>query len=157
MVKKRIKGYRVNTHIPAYTHSIRVAEMLKKCGFLDDVILSGLLHDIVEDGNTSIVEIERSFGSNVATIVGLCSHDMSEPNKDLRWFKMILRLRDAKNNDAWAVKIADIIDNLNDSVFLSDDRAWFMQNIKGPVILKLTRNHLGNTDLWKELSDKLYT
>jgi (p)ppGpp synthase/HD superfamily hydrolase len=34
---------------PAYIHSLRVYEFLKKHNFDEDIQLAGLLHDIIED------------------------------------------------------------------------------------------------------------
>ena len=67
-----------------------------------------LLHDTLEDTETTYEEIEREFGTPVANAVLCLTHHDSEPYE-----KYIERVK--TNDDAIAVKIADIADNLSDS------------------------------------------
>ncbi|MGI6394607.1 MAG: RelA/SpoT family protein [bacterium] len=54
---------------PYIFHPYTVAYMLAKIGMDVDCIVAGLLHDTVEDTDTTIVEIEEMFGSSVANLV----------------------------------------------------------------------------------------
>ena len=83
-----------------------------------DVIMAALLHDVAEDSNTPLSEIEKSFGPNVAAIVDAVTslsdrdfdhHTLTKAQRDI--------LSDAKlqrkmNYKALYVKVADRIDNL---------------------------------------------
>lgn len=47
-----------------------VAELLSEAGVEDvNVLCAALLHDTVEDTNTTLKEIEQEFGIEIATIV----------------------------------------------------------------------------------------
>ncbi len=157
LVSEKIPGVRKGSTEPAYQHSLRVAERLERHGYGLDVVLGGLLHDIVEDGKTSL-EALRDMGYSARTleIVDLSSHDMTLSvhtglQKDQRWAGMVARLERANDVDAWAVKVCDLIDNLIGSVTLPPDRRAVFFALKGPTYLTLSRPLLGQTALWSEL------
>uniref|UniRef100_A0A170ZZM7 Guanosine-3',5'-bis(diphosphate) 3'-pyrophosphohydrolase MESH1 n=1 Tax=Triatoma infestans TaxID=30076 RepID=A0A170ZZM7_TRIIF len=62
---------------PYINHPIGVANILtEEAGITDlDVIMAALLHDTVEDTNTTLQEIEAVFGSKVRSIVGEVTDD----------------------------------------------------------------------------------
>lgn len=66
---------------PYIVHPVNVAMILTKLNLPDQVIAAGLLHDTVEDTNTSIKDIEVNFGSMVAKVVD----DLTEKDKSLPW------------------------------------------------------------------------
>ena len=51
------------------SHAVEVATALAVLGLDTDSIVSGLVHDVVEDTTVSLADIEKRFGSSVATIV----------------------------------------------------------------------------------------
>jgi hypothetical protein len=55
---------------PYFLHSFAVAQVLSAAGADDDMILAGFLHDVPEDTDQTLVEIEDRFGSRVAFLVG---------------------------------------------------------------------------------------
>lgn len=54
---------------PYITHPLSVAGLLVEWGLDIDTILAGVLHDTIEDTNTSIEDIEALFGRDVAFLV----------------------------------------------------------------------------------------
>ncbi len=54
---------------PYFSHPVAVAEILIDLKLDQDSIIAGLLHDVVEDTNITLAEIEKSFGNDVAQIV----------------------------------------------------------------------------------------
>ncbi|MCD8204567.1 MAG: HD domain-containing protein, partial [Coprobacillus sp.] len=54
---------------PYYHHVVEVAYIIASLHCGPDTIIAGLLHDCVEDTDTSIEEIEKRFGSEVAKLV----------------------------------------------------------------------------------------
>lgn len=162
LVTQKIPGVRKGTTEPAYQHSLRVAERLTRHGFDHDVVLAGLLHDIVEDGETTLEELHgMGFSKRTLRIVDLSSHNLTVPNgtaleKDQRWAGMVARLERAGDADAWAVKVCDLIDNLIGSVTLPPERRAVFLELKGPVYLRLSRPLLGQSALWTELLE-VYT
>ncbi len=51
------------------SHAVEVATILALLGLDTDSIVSGLVHDVVEDTTVSLADIDKRFGSGVATIV----------------------------------------------------------------------------------------
>lgn len=153
LVRTRIPGSRKGSDTPAYLHSFDVRDLLKRHGYSEEVQIAGLLHDIVEDGSTSLEDLSQAgFSPRVVALVDLCSEDEMHDHKDGRWFKMISRLYEAADRDAWAIKLCDITDNLEDAATLPPDRAKFNYETKRPLLLSLAYPLHGETELWKTLA-----
>ena len=104
---------------PYICHALRVAKLVTEWGFESDVIMAALLHDVVEDCDIPLSEIEKLFGTNVSKIVdavtALSDRDftdqtLTKAQKDLL---SDARLQEKMDEKALYVKIADRIDNLN--------------------------------------------
>src|SRR5262245_39145070 len=54
---------------PYVEHVMGVALILDRLGFAEEVVIAGLLHDIVEDTSATLAEVEARFGLTVAEIV----------------------------------------------------------------------------------------
>ena len=91
-----------------------VANILIEEGKVFDpiVILAALLHDTVEDTNTTFEEIEQAFGKDVRKVVEEVTDDKSLP-KDERKFLQI-KHAPGKSHRAKLVKLADSLYNLRD-------------------------------------------
>jgi (p)ppGpp synthase/HD superfamily hydrolase len=63
---------------PYVEHLLGVALILDRLGFDDDVVVAGLLHDVVEDTDATIEEVEASFGPAVAALVEHCSEQKTD-------------------------------------------------------------------------------
>jgi len=101
---------------PYINHPIHVANLLASVGGITDlsILQAGLLHDTVEDTNTSGEEIEQRFGSTVRKLVMEVTDDKTL-EKHERKRKQIEK---APNLSAGAkvIKLADKIANLADIV-----------------------------------------
>lgn len=141
LVQTRIPGMRKGTtDKPAYTHSFHVRDLLEEHGYSPEVCLAGLLHDIVEDGGVSLEELRAAgFSECVVRLVDLCSHDASIEGTDARWVVMIARLVQAGDSDAWAIKVADLVDNLMDSGTMEVGRREWMRNVKRSLMGRVAR------------------
>jgi guanosine-3',5'-bis(diphosphate) 3'-pyrophosphohydrolase len=58
---------------PYFEHVAAVALVLDRAGFEEDVVIAGLLHDVVEDTGATLEDVAARFGPAVAEIVGHCS------------------------------------------------------------------------------------
>ena len=99
---------------PYINHPLALADILANEGAVDDpaVIAAALLHDTVEDTETSIEEIHERFGAQVAAIVAEVTDD-----KTLDWQerkRLQVEKASAKSEGARLVKLADKIANLRD-------------------------------------------
>jgi (p)ppGpp synthase/HD superfamily hydrolase len=61
--------YRKGTNIPYISHLINVMKILCENNCKEEVIVAGILHDVVEDTPVTIDEIETGFGRQVAFLV----------------------------------------------------------------------------------------
>lgn len=102
---------------PYINHPIQVAEILWRVGNVRDteVLAAAILHDTLEDTNTTYVELAEAFGQSIANIVSEVSDDKSLPKqmrKDLQEEHAPLISTQAR-----LVKLADKIANLADICF----------------------------------------
>ncbi|MFS0576797.1 HD domain-containing protein [Sporosarcina sp. 179-K 3D1 HS] len=110
-MEKHDSQYRKGTDIPYITHPFAVAMILKHHRYCDEVVAAGLLHDTLEDTDTTEQELLLHFGSNVLKLVQAAS----EPDKSLPWEQRKLRtIADLANKspDQLAVIVADKLHNI---------------------------------------------
>ncbi|WP_152656103.1 HD domain-containing protein [Oceanobacillus sp. CFH 90083] len=142
---------RKNCNEPYITHPIRVAERLEKEGCSDDLISAGYLHDVVEDTNVSIGDIEQRFGKEVADLVASHTEDKSKSWRE-RKKATVDHLRDAPKEVKYLI-IADKLDNLlelekehkelGDDIWKNfnagyDQQKWYNQAIAEQMYANLT-------------------
>jgi len=58
---------------PYFEHVAAVALILDRVGYPEDVLIAGLLHDVVEDTAATFEEVAARFGENVCALVRFCS------------------------------------------------------------------------------------
>jgi hypothetical protein len=118
---------RKGTEIPYISHPFAVMTTLLNYGINDeDILIAALTHDLVEDTDRDIADIERHFGPHVAHIL----HYVTEHKKDLPWEAR--KLHTVKHlhelpNDAKLVTLADKFHNLHtiqNDLALEGDIFW---------------------------------
>ncbi len=73
-------------NIPFILHPLEVAQILSTMTADQDVITAGILHDIVEDTDGTLEEIEKRFGERVAFLVSSESeNDYPGESRDASW------------------------------------------------------------------------
>ena len=60
---------------PYVGHSITVARLCREAGSDEPVVAAALLHDVVEDAEIGLEEIERRFGADVGALVDALTED----------------------------------------------------------------------------------
>ena len=60
---------------PYIRHPVEVARLLHHGGVDEVTLAAAFLHDVVEDSDTTIEEIRRRFGEDVAAVVGAMTED----------------------------------------------------------------------------------
>ena len=97
---------------PYINHPIEVAFILSSEGGIEnvDILVAALLHDTIEDTETSIEEIVELFGESVAGLVLECTDDKSLPKKERK--RLQIETAPHKSPGAKQIKIADKISNL---------------------------------------------
>lgn len=107
---QRRKGTRAAPYI---NHPIGVASCLADAGVADpDILVAALLHDTVEDTDTSLEELEQLFGTRVASIVAEVTDDKALPKAERKRLQILTASK--KSIEAKQVKLADKICNLRD-------------------------------------------
>ena len=103
---------RKSQNIPYVVHPIRITAILRAAGFNEndneEMMIAALFHDLIEDTETPIDELETQFGTKIASIV----MELTKPekrNKD-EWLKTFERA----SKEAKIIKMADRLDNLID-------------------------------------------
>jgi (p)ppGpp synthase/HD superfamily hydrolase len=96
--------------LPYIEHPVAVAARLERDGYGDDVLAAALLHDVVEDSETTVEELREEFGDRVAELVAALSDD--ESIDDYRERKDEHRSRVRRfDGDAFAIYGADKLTN----------------------------------------------
>ncbi|MBQ3666249.1 MAG: HD domain-containing protein [Lachnospiraceae bacterium] len=112
-------GQKRKTGEPYIMHCLRAARFIAAWGFDSDVICAALLHDCIEDCNTSLEEITEEFGSAIAQIVdAVTSLDQELKNtagltKEEIDHMSDIKLKEKMTEKALFVKAADRLDNLH--------------------------------------------
>jgi (p)ppGpp synthase/HD superfamily hydrolase len=106
---------RKGTDLPYLTHPVHVSVILIRHGFGEDLAIAGLLHDVVEDTDTSLAQIAAEFGDDLARLVEAVSETKSADGAELPWeqrkAEKLAHLQ-AAGPDVAALKAADSIHNL---------------------------------------------
>jgi (p)ppGpp synthase/HD superfamily hydrolase len=98
---------------PYVTHPVRVAQLVTDAGLDDEAVAAALLHDVVEDSETSAAEIERRFGPTVARLVAALTEDDSIAGYEERKAEHRVRV-EAAGPVAVTIYAADKLANLRD-------------------------------------------
>lgn len=73
---------RKGTNLPYIVHPMEVMQILTENGCNENVIVAGILHDTLEDTDTTPQEIEKEFGKDILAIVQTESEDKSKTWKE---------------------------------------------------------------------------
>lgn len=114
--------WRIDRSTPYIVHPLRVMTGLIQEFDLDsmmceDVLCAAVLHDVIEDTETTYSDIENKFGNRVTELVGLLTKKSELDSKE-RNEELLKRLISARKDglDQWAriIKLMDFYDNLCD-------------------------------------------
>ena len=73
---------RKGTKIPFIMHPLEVMQILQGMDADTNLLIAGLLHDVVEDTNSTIEEIKDIFGDDVVELVGRHTEDKTKSWKE---------------------------------------------------------------------------
>lgn len=96
--------------MPYIEHPVTVAARLDEHGYREEVLAAALLHDVVEDSETSLDELREKFGAEVAGMVGVLTDDQSIESYRERKAEHRERVA-AADTEALAIYAADKLTN----------------------------------------------
>lgn len=149
VLKKRIKQYNQNVDLKPITkayefaknahsgqhrvsgelfifHPLEVAMILAELELDISTIVAGILHDVVEDTDYSLEDIEENFGSEIALLVdgvtklGKLEYKTKEEQQAENLRKMFLAM--AKDIRVILIKLADRLHNMRTLKYLSEEK-----------------------------------
>ena len=152
--------------LPYVTHLFSAALLVAEDGASDDVVTAALLHDTLEDTDTTREEIASTFNERVAKLVIAVTEKKEVSGKKLEWKERKAEYLDGLTRadpDALLIALADKVDNLESwnegyrsegDAFLShwkrprDDYRWFYEEA-----LRIAKERLPNHPLTKRYAE----
>lgn len=127
--KHRDQRRKNSTAAPYINHPLSVAARISKAGVTNEIALVGaVLHDTVEDTDTTIEEIQSLFGDCVAKVVAEVTDNKHLPKAERK--RLQVERAHLRSYEAKLIKLSDKIDNL---LSLLDDPplGWDVKRIQG--------------------------
>lgn len=155
-VKESHKGQFRNSGEEYFIHPLNVAATLIKLKLDLDSIIAGLLHDVIEDCDVTVQDIENKFGTNIANIVlGLTKISQikfktKEESQAENFRKMIVAM--AKDVRVIIVKLADRMHNMRTLEYVSKEKQQQIAKETLEIYVPLA-SRLGINSLKAELED----
>lgn len=141
---------------PYIIHPIAVAVILIDLGMDTDTVCAGLLHDVVEDTDTSLDTLKKAFGADVALLVDgvtkltKLNFSTKEETQAENIRKMLLAM--AKDIRVIIIKLADRLHNMRTAQFWSEqkrrDKSQETMEVYAPLA-----HRLGIRTIKEELED----
>src|SRR5919106_1500611 len=108
------------------SHCVEVAKILAELHLDSVTVASGLIHDVIEDTGVSVDEIEREFGSEIASIVdgvtkiGNITFRSTQERQVENYRKLLLSV--AKDARVILIKLADRLHNMRTLDYLPEEK-----------------------------------
>ena len=118
--QRRVSG------IPYILHPTSVACILAELGMDTDAICAALLHDVVEDTSTTLEEVEKLFGADVARLIDGVTKisKIAFSSREQRQAENIRKMLIAMANDIRVIiiKLADRLHNMRSLQYLPEEK-----------------------------------
>lgn len=134
---------------PVILHSIRVGVRLLDNREDQTIIIVGFLHDLIEDTNCRIEEIQDRFGKEAADLVQVLTFDRTITDYKERWNKEVPKIIKA-GRKAMIIKVADSMDNLPYYILIPDDKKREEVLWKHNLIVNSFEKYLGQEKIFQE-------
>ncbi len=141
---------------PYITHPLAVATIVAHFGLDETTIVAALLHDVAEDTDFTLADIEKEFGAEVAALVdGVTKLDRIHfDSKEAQQAAAIRKMLVAMADDirVLVIKLADRLHNMRTIAALPADKqektAWETMDVYAPLA-----HRLGMGELKQQLED----
>ena len=154
--KKAHEGQKRQSGEPYITHPLSVADILIDLGMDQESIITGLLHDVVEDTSVSLKDIEKEFGQTIAFLLdGVTKISrMNFRNTHHKQSENIRKMIVAMGRDVRVIliKLADRLHNLRTLQYMPQDRQVAIANETLEVYTPLA-SRLGMNEIKVQMED----
>ena len=142
-----------NNPKPVILHSIKIGFHLYNLWYNKDIVIAAILHDVIEDSETTPQEIETIFGIKIVELVIANSFDSSIKDKTTRYQECFSRCAEL-GIDALIIKAADILDNADYYFNAENDILinWLLEKMK--YFIDYSRDYLQDEYLYVQLVEK---
>lgn len=139
---------------PVLFHSFKVGYKLYINGYRENIVIAGILHDLIEDTNITYNQLKEEFGKEIADLVQVVSFDASIKDKQIQTEELFNRVK-SFGFDALIIKCADLLDNIDYIEFVSnlDKRKELLDKHK--MFLEISKDQLCNELIYQELQNKV--
>jgi len=115
---------------PYINHPLAVWDILASAGVTDPIVhAAAILHDTLEDTDTTAEELEREFGAEVAQVVVECSDDKTLSQRGRKLTQVATASTCSRR--ARLVRLADKLHNLREGTLHSRPSSWSAQRVMG--------------------------
>ena len=155
--KKAHQGQLRKSGEPYISHPMAVAKILIELESDQPTIIAAILHDVVEDTDYTLEDIQGTFGSQVARLVdgvtkiSQASVAVSRKNLSIQTLKKVFWSME-KDLRVLTIKIADRLHNMRTIQHLSSERRYAIADQTFRVYVPLS-NLLGVREIHDELED----
>jgi len=124
--KHRNQRRRDSVKSPYINHPIDVVQLLWEVGGIrdEDILIAAILHDTIEDTNTSPEEIQDTFGEKVLSLVLEVTDDKRLPKAERK--RLQIETASQKSHGAKLIKLADKCSNVRDLLVLPPEN-WSLE------------------------------
>ena len=145
---------KLHTEKPVVMHSLRTGLVLFEFCYEKDLVIAGLLHDVMEDAEVEFEEIKDRFGERVAKIVQAVSVNRSitygaARHKDLHEREIAL------GKDAIIVAIADHLENIPFLKYAKDRKEYETVKSRWLVFFNEVAVHVKNEPIYNEYKKQM--
>jgi len=159
-IKHRNQRRKDITSTPYVNHVIGVAYNVVSIGKVYDtaIVCAALLHDTLEDTDTTYDELIQTFNREIADIVKECTDDKSLPKEERKRLQIVNAPH--KSTQAAIVKMADKLYNLKDLITnppadWSNERIVEYFNWANNVVVNLFHANKNLTDALNEIFNEM--
>lgn len=142
------------TFEPYVSHPIAVAAIVAEYGGDDDMIAAALMHDVIEDTDHSLNEVEKVGGIVAAVFVEWLSNNEYPEAKNRKERKALIAAYLAEAPDeVKTIKLADIMHN-TPTILVHDPKFAATYVPENKILLRALKG--GDERLYKKVEDMLY-
>ncbi len=139
---------------PVLLHSFKISMTLYELNYSEDIVISSILHDLIEDTDITYDDIKKEYGEEIANIVNAVSFNPQIDDK-LEQAKVMFEKCHENGFDALIVKCSDLLDNINFVNLVEEENKRDTLCKKYSLFLEMSKDIIGKEKIYKMLSEKL--